>query len=134
MHRSNHLFRLATLVAAVALAACGDSTAPRVDVSGQWILRAIDGVRVDAPPPAGVDVYIRVSEQLTLNPGGNFEDAVKNEYIQVAGGNVLDTVNDTLRGTWSYTGSTLHLVHDGLDELGGLIGDTLRVGTSAYTR
>lgn len=134
MHRSHHPIRLAILFAAVILTACGDSTAPKVDVTGKWILRAIDGVRVDAPPPSNIDVYMRVSEELNLAPAGTFEDVVKNQDVEVATGNVLNTQTDTLRGTWSYIGSTLHLVHDGLDELGGLIGDTLRVGTSAYTR
>ena len=134
MHRSNTVLRLAVTVAAIALAACGDSTSPPKSVVGTWTLRTVDGVSVDAAPPTDVDVYLRVHEQLTIQAGGAYQDFVHNDYIAVPSGAVVDTASVTLTGTWTYDGSTLHLMHDNLDELGGLVGDTLRVGTSAFTR
>jgi hypothetical protein len=135
MRPSKYALRLAMLVAAITVAACGDSTSPRTaDLTGIWTLRSIDGVSVDAPPSTNEDTYIRVHEQLTIQAGGTYQDFVHDDYIDVATGALLDSASVTLTGTWTFDGTTLHLRHDAIEELGGLIGDTLRVGTSAFTR
>ena len=135
MRPSHPVFRLAILFAGITLAACGDSTSPKkADLTGVWTLRSVDGVSVDAAPPAGADTYLRVHEQLTLQSTGAFQDFVRDDEIDVASGAVVTSDSTTFTGTWTYDGVTLHRLHDAIDEEGGLLGDTLRVGTSAFTR
>src|SRR4051812_22033974 len=90
MRPSKYVLRLAMLLAAITVAACGDSTAPRItDLTGVWTLKSIDGVAVDAPPPTGEATYIRVHEQLTIQAGGAYQDFVHDDYIDVASGALL---------------------------------------------
>jgi hypothetical protein len=137
MHRSRHLLRLAIVLAAIGLASCGDdsnSTSPPDNVVGTWTLRSVDDVPVDAAMPADAEIFFRLSETLTLSAAGTSEDIIHNDQIDPQTGDILDSVTDTLRGNWTFDGTTLHITHDDVDELGGFIGSSLMVGNFAFTR
>ncbi|HEY4131334.1 MAG TPA: hypothetical protein VGM50_12000 [Gemmatimonadaceae bacterium] len=138
MPRSTHLSRLAAILGAVAVVGCSDSTAPAsFDVTGTWNLRIVDGVSVDAAPPANDPQYVRVHEQLMILAGGTYRDSVHNDVIDDGSGALVDGGFINLTGKWTYDGATtLHLIHDedGTNEPGIVGRDTLRIGTSIFTR
>jgi hypothetical protein len=141
MPRSNPLFRLAILLTGIAVIGCSsdssNSTSPEsLDVTGTWILRTVDGLSVDAAPPSDDSAFfVRIHEQVTIAAGGAYQDSVHDDFIDTTTGALVDSVTTMITGTWTYDGATtLHLVHDDVDEPGIVSRDTLKIGTSVFTR
>ena len=119
------------LIALLAVA-CSDATSP-TGITGTWNLRAVDGRSVDTPPPDSASAWIRTHEQLTLKVDGSYLDQIQSETIDGPSGAPLRSNHASLIGQWTGDAATLTLTGD-RDQSGTISGDTLRIGTTIYTR
>lgn len=124
---------IATGLAALFVLACSDTTSPPVEVAGVWNLRVVDGRGVDTRPADTSSVWIRMHDQLNLRTDGAYLEQIQSDAIDATSGALVASNHASLTGYWTTTDSTLTLTGD-REQTGTISGDTLRIGTSLYTR